>query len=138
MSKFKAEIASKEQKIEALEEIISNYKLEKDSLNDQVKKCNRSLSNVTKLKEEKDSEVAALRTSLKNQGSEINLKRDSKLYITNLKSKEKDIYALDMKCDNLAESLERVKSENSVLVSEKKRLEKNMKQKSKEDAKFTT
>ena len=97
------------------------------------------MTNVTKLKEEKDSEVAVLRTSLKNQGSEIiNLKSDSKQYIKNLKSNEKDIYALDMKCDNLAESLERVKSENSVLVSEKKRLEKNLKQKSKEDAKFTT
>ena len=43
-----------------------------------------------------------------------------------------------MKCDNLAESLKRVKSENSGLVSEKKKLEKKLKQKSKEDVKFTT
>ena len=108
MSKFKAEI-------EALEEIISNYNLDKDSLNGQVKKCNKSLTNVTKIKEEKDLEVAALRTSLKNQGSEIiNLKSDSKQYIKNLKSKEKDIYAINIKCDNLAKSLKRVKSETLV------------------------
>ena len=84
VSKFKAEIASKDQKIEGLEETISNLKLENNSLRDQMKKISKSLTNVTKLKEEKDSEVAALRTSLKNQGCEnINLKSDSKQYFKN-------------------------------------------------------
>ena len=124
----------KDQNLEALEEIIQNLRVEKDSLNEQVKQHSKSLKNITKLRDEKESEAAALKIALKNQGNElINLKSDVKQYNKNLKSKEKDIYALDVKSDNLADTLKRVKSDNSVLLSEKKKLEKKLKQKSKEE-----
>jgi hypothetical protein len=76
-----------------------------------------------KVFEERNTEVAALKKSLKSMNIEIDYsKKDSLAKSKFIKEKEKEVYKLEQKCQNLAESLKKSKADNSSLKSENSKL----------------
>ena len=123
------EIYTKGQKIDALNQEIVTLKAENETLNQQAVKNTKEMKNMNKVRNEKENELQILKQSSKRQNSEIvKFKEDLRLSNKTIKAKEKELFALDMKNDNLAENLQRAKSESRTLIAEKKKLEKGEKQ----------
>jgi predicted RNase H-like nuclease (RuvC/YqgF family) len=69
--------------------------------------------------EERNTEGAALKKSIKSMNIEIdNSKKDSLAKNKFINEKENEVYKLEQKCQNLADSLKKSKADNSSLKSE--------------------
>ena len=78
-----------------------------------------------KLFEERNTEVAVLKKSLKSMNIEIeNSKKDSLAKNKFIKEREKEVYKFQQKCQNLEDSLKKSKTDNSSLKSENSKLTK--------------
>ena len=81
--------------------------------------------NLLKKSMEKEEDLKVVKSSMKGQNSEICLMINELRHASkNIKSKEKEIFALTTRNENIAENLKRVKFDYSKIVTEKKKLEK--------------
>jgi chromosome segregation ATPase len=87
---------------------------------------------------EKSEEILTLKSDVKNKTHEIeNSRKDLSIKVKEAKEKEKEIYRLDQKCENLEDTVKRSKSTVSDLKSENKSLLKDKKPDKKKLYKFT-
>ena len=71
---------------------------------------------------EKSEEILTLKSVVKNKTHEIdNSRKDLSIKVKEAKDKEKEIYRLDQKCENLEDTVKRLKSSISDLKSENKK-----------------
>ena len=103
----------------------SKIKSFKDTIKILEQKLSKAEASVLKVFEERNIEEATLKKSLKNVNSELeNMKKDLQSKNRFIKEKEKEVTKLELKCDNLGDSLERCKSEVKYLKSENSKLAK--------------
>ena len=104
-------IESKSETIQTLEEKITNVE-----------------ASAYKSLKEKNDEVNTVKNSLKNANQEIAiLKNELKSKHKVVKEKEKEVFRLDQKCENLGKNLKRVKEEVNSMKSDNKKFQKKQK-----------
>ena len=126
-TKYALEVESSELKkeIEAKNTRCKELELENELLNAEVKRLNKTVTNVTQVKNEKENQLKVINNLHKNVSSDLQkAKNELKDLSKNMKSKEKKIYSLNNKNENLEETIGRIKTDNAALKKEKKISEK--------------
>ena len=94
-------------------------------------KLSKSEASATKSFKDKNDDLITLKTVLKNRNQEIDsLKKEINLKGKVIKEKEKEIYRLDQKSENLGDSVKQLKCEVKDLKSVNKKLVKGRANKS--------
>ena len=114
--------------IEECERHIQQNKSQSKTINILEEKIAKMESAAIKAFNEKTDEVINLKKVLKNSHQEVvNLKNEIRVKNNIIKEKEKDIYKLDKKGNNLEDNLKKSKVELSTIKSENKKLQKKIK-----------
>ena len=114
--------------VDKVRELESSRKTATETLHLLEEKIAKAEAAALKCYQEKNHEVATFKTVVKNHNDELaRLKADLSQANRSLKEKDKELFRLDQKCDNLSNNMNKYKTEVSHLKAEKIQLEKEVK-----------
>ena len=115
----------KDQHVKEIDELNAANKASRDTIKILEDKISKIEASALRAFDERRQETATLKTTLKNQANEnTNLKKDVTLANKNAKEKDKEIYRVEQKNENLSDNIKQFKLEISNLKAESKKLQK--------------